>query len=90
MHISSPLKQILMEVAQLSDRIDISDVDGIAKGLVELGIPVSPILAEAGITSIPTEVFGGLEELGESQLRTIEFLCAIVDRRYYSPLSRLY
>lgn len=64
----------------MTDIRDISDLDGIAKRLVDMGSPVTPILKQAGITSMSTDLFGGMEEMVEDHLRTIGRLCAIVER----------
>lgn len=56
------------------------EVGELAKHLVSLGVPISPLLITAGIKSVPTEVLGELEKLVDSQLQSIKVVLDLLDR----------
>lgn len=69
-----------MEVLVMTDASDHNDIGNLARSLANLGVPIAPILENAGIRTIPIEAFAELEHFGENQLRSIKILLAIVDR----------
>ncbi len=61
----------------MADTINPNDL---AKNLASLGVPITPILENAGIKTVPIEVLGQLEGFIDNQLQSIKTLLAVVDR----------
>lgn len=56
------------------------DPNSLARSLASLGIPITPILKNAGITTVSIDAFGQLEGFVDDQLRSIKKLLLVFDR----------